>query len=131
MAGIDKMYMSSWKDYSDFKKWCEEQPLLEDKYGNKESITEYVYDYLEEDFTCVELPVFKAPCYVDAYVIRNCPLDAMQSQLKLHYGDSYEDIKAGKEYTKPGRDHKYGKHFKMVAATNKNISPMYHLDLHV
>jgi hypothetical protein len=99
MAAIDKMYLRKWEDYVEFKKWCEAQPPLTDKYGKKERITEYLYEY-DEPFTR-EMPVFMAPCYVDAYVIRNCPLEEMQKELKLHYGQSYDEIKAGKLYNKP------------------------------
>ena len=35
MAAIDKIYVNSWDEYIQFKKWCEEQPPLLDKYGKK------------------------------------------------------------------------------------------------
>lgn len=108
------MYLRKWEDYVEFKKWCEAQPPLVDKYGKKERITEYLYEY-DEPFTR-EMPVFKAPCYVDAYVIKNCPLEEMQKELRLHYSSAYDDIKAGKMYASPRTDINYvpGRHVKML-----------------
>lgn len=84
MAAIDKIYVSNWKEYQQFKEWCEQQPALEDKYGRKVAITSYLYKYDEPwlDFH----PIFNAPCYVDAYIIRNCPFDFIQKELMVNYG---------------------------------------------
>lgn len=118
MAAIDKMYVSSYKDYIEFKEWCKKQPPMVDKYRNKESICEYLYNYWEEqDFKDRKsLPIFNAPYYIDAYVIRNCPLEFMQKELELHYGDSYEQIKCGKLYSKPETEKTYisGTHFRCM-----------------
>ena len=131
MAGIDKMFLRKWEDYVEFKKWCEAQPQLIDKYGKKERITEYLYQY-DEPFTR-EMPVFMAPCYVDAYVIRNCPLEEMQKELKLHYGQSYEDIKAGKLYIKPTTDSIYyiGRHVTMTKWPGKKYNRPVIGNLHI
>ena len=84
MAAIDKIYVNSFKEYSQFKDWCREQPLMVDKYGKKEPITTYLYKWDEEDWKH----------YVDAYVIRNCPLDFIQKELMVNYGHwSQERIK--------------------------------------
>ena len=118
------MWLKTWKDYKDFRDWCKAQHPVVDKYGREERITEYLYDWEEKDFTTGhDHPVFKAPCYVDAVVIRNCPLEAMQNELKLHYGSSYEDIKAGKLYASPCSDIQYteGRHCKCV----RNPGKMY------
>lgn len=126
MAAIDKMYTTSYKNYMEFKEWCK-HVLLEDKYGKREPISSYLIHWEENDFNDnKERPIFSAPCYVDAYVIRNCPLQFMQDEMKLHYGgynpnfgeyaNSYNKIKAGELYAKPSTDLTYevGRHFKCV-----------------
>jgi len=117
MAAIDKMYTNSYKNYIEFKEWCK-YVLLEDKYGKRESISSYLIHYWEEnDFKDnKERPIFSAPYYVDAHVIRNCPLQFMQNEMKLHYGEDYNKIKDGELYATPSTDLTYevGKHFKCV-----------------
>lgn len=128
MAAIDKMYTNSYKNYVEFINWCKEQPLLTDKYGNKESICTYLINiWGENDFNDnQERPIFSAPYYVDAYVIRNCPLEFMQDEMKNHYGGynpnfgeeatSYNKIKCGEVYASPTSDYVYtvGKHCRCV-----------------
>ena len=98
MAAIDKIYLDTQEQYQQFKKWCFEQPPLFDKYGKKVYISDYLYDRDDCDGS---RPVMNAPCYVDAYIIRNCPYDFVQEALMLNYGhwsqkrirEYYEDIK--------------------------------------
>jgi len=94
MAAIDKIYLNNWEQYLQFKKWCEEQPPLKDKYGVSCKLTDYLckYNYPFE----TDRPVFNAPYYLDAYVIRNCPFDFIQEELMLNYG--YWSQKRLKEY---------------------------------
>lgn len=89
MAAIDKIYLTDYNQYLQFKDWCEKQPKIEDKYGKKISIAKYLYEY-RSPFKG-EHPVFNAPCYVDAYVIRNCPFDFIQSSIGLNYGEHTQD----------------------------------------
>lgn len=101
MAAIDKIYVKSWNEYQQFKEWCSQQPLLEDKYGKKVAISSYLINHWsEEDFSDRDRPIFSASYYVDAYLIRNCPFDFIQDNLKLNYGEwtperiksFYEDV---------------------------------------
>ena len=115
MAAIDKIYLTSYKDYLAFREWCEAQSPISDKYGHKEFITEYLF-YYDEPWEG-EHPVFSAPCFIDAYLIRNCPVKAIQDCLKNHnYGDSYEKIKNGELYASPEAEVNYeiGKHCKIT-----------------
>ena len=117
MAAIDKIYVKTWEEYSQFRDWCKSQPKLKDVYGNEESITTYLYKYHEDDWVeDRERPIFMAPYYVDAYVIRNCPLNFIQNELNINYGNYYEEIKNGKLYSSPATSCKYevGKHFKCI-----------------
>lgn len=95
MAAIDKIYVNSYKKYKEFEKWLLEQPKLKDKYGKEVSIYNYFFYWWDDPKYWVNdsHPVFSAPCYVDAYIIRNCPLDYVQKELMLNYGyKTQEDI---------------------------------------
>lgn len=103
MAAIDKIYVNTVEQFKEFKDWCKAQPPIEDKYGKKVHITSYLYDWEDEDLKDKkgDFPVFNAPYYIDAYVIRNCPLDYIQRHLMLNYGHkTEEDIKEMYEIVK-------------------------------
>ena len=85
MAAINKIYVNKFEDYLLFKEWCEKQPKIKDKYGSECSLLDYLFQY--NSFTegkCY--PIFNAPYYIDAYLIRNCPFDFIQDNLKINYG---------------------------------------------
>ena len=85
MAAIDKIYVNKFEDYLLFKEWCKEQPKIKDKYGKECSISDYLfhYDSFKENGSH---PIMSAPYYIDAYIIRNCPFDFIQDELKINYG---------------------------------------------
>lgn len=100
MAAIDRIYVDTWEEYIQFKEWCEQQPSLLDKYGKSVKISDYlITGWNKEDWEYH--PIFSAPYYVDAYVIRNCPFDFIQRELMINYGfwsqerikSFYEDVK--------------------------------------
>lgn len=100
MAAIDKIYLN-YEEYLQFKDWCERQPRLTDKYGQTCTLSYFLYNY-KEPFKGTR-PAFMAPCYVDAYIIRNCPLKAVQKELMLNYGYwSEERIKELYDWIKEG-----------------------------
>ena len=115
MAAIDKIYVSNSQQYKEFKEWCQAQPKLKDKYGVEVPITAYMYRW-DDEFD-KERPALMAPYFVDAYIIRNCPLDYIQEELKLNYGfagsKAYQQIKKGEMCTTPCVDFEYekGSHF--------------------
>lgn len=104
MAAIDKIYLKSFETFTEFKEWCEAQPPIKDKYGREDKISNYLfygwYDpkYWEND-NCH--PVMNAPYYIDAYIIRNCPIEEVQEELMVNYGhwsqkrikEYYENVK--------------------------------------
>lgn len=96
MAAVDKIYVNSYKEFKEFKKWCSEQPKLKDKYGHEMSIGAYLYTWWDDPKHWEKddsHPIFSAPYYVDAYVIKNCPLEYIQKELMLNYGHkTQEDI---------------------------------------
>ena len=103
MAAIDKIYITGWKNYCAFYDWvCNNNHELTDKYGKKVQLKSYLRKFknAEEwageggDSESVTRPVMYNPCYVDAYIIRNCPLDFIQKELMVNYGHwSQERIK--------------------------------------
>lgn len=84
MAAIDKIYVNTWEEYLAFKEWCEQQPVLKDKYGTEVPLTCYLINWSE--WNEGPRPIFNAPYYVDAYLIRNCPFEFIQDELKFNYG---------------------------------------------
>ena len=95
MAAIDKIYVNSMEEYKLFRAWCEQQPPILDKYGTKCKLTDYMFTWTDRDDTDGrDFPVMNAPCYIDAYIIRNCPYDFIQKSLMLNYGyETDEEIK--------------------------------------
>lgn len=102
MAAIDRIYLKK-DDYLAFKEWCKNQPPLHDKYGKEVHVTDYLWSVDDESWKDDNeyRPVMSAPYYVDAYIIRNCPIEGVQKELQLDYGywsqerirDFYESVK--------------------------------------
>lgn len=107
MAAIDKIYVNSYDEYIRFRDWLNAQPKLHDKYGKEVSLMEYFFDYWDKESWFdkngenVTHPVYSAPYYVDAYIIRNCPIEGVQKDLMINYGywsqerirEFYENVK--------------------------------------
>lgn len=87
MAAIDKIYGNR-EQYLEFKEWCEKQPPITDKYGKTVSLMRYVYKHSDNWNGGV---IFCGPYYLDAYLIRNCPLDYIQEELMVNYGHWSQD----------------------------------------
>ena len=84
MAAIDKIYIEGYDNYKKFADWCAEQPPFKDKYGKEARLTDYLYKY-DKPFADTKV-AFCAPEFLDAYIIRNCPFDFIQDELKVNYG---------------------------------------------
>lgn len=98
MAAIDKIYLDSYDEYTQFHDWLLKQPKLKDKYGKEVSLMRYFFDWwddkdswLDENDNDISHPVYSAPYYVDAYIIRNCPLDFVQIAIRGNYGYAEQD----------------------------------------
>ena len=115
MAAIDKIYINTLEQYDEFKAWCEQQPAIKDKYDKEVLLTKYLYDKPSQQ-PDTDFAVIMCPYYLDAYLIRNCPFEYIQKELKLNYGSSYEDIKNWKLYRKPTTDALYeiGTHYTCI-----------------
>ena len=92
MAGIDKTYTDSFKEYKEFKNWAKGKQIIFTK-KQKINISDYIYEWEEEHFTS-ELPIMNTPNCVDIYLIQNCPINFIQKRMKEVYSEeSYEEFK--------------------------------------
>ena len=90
MAGIDKTYTNSYKEYKEFKDWANTQVVTFFD-GHKECIGSWVWNHKEEDFLLYgELPIMNTPTWLDIYLIQNCKSKFVLDRMKEVY--SKEDI---------------------------------------
>lgn len=71
MAGIDKTYTNSYKDYKEFKDWADTQYLTFFD-GHKVCIGNWVCSCEKDDFDYGEIPIMNTPTWLDVYLIQNC-----------------------------------------------------------
>ena len=110
MAGIDKTYISSYDDMVEIGEWLKTLPhRITDDYGNVFSIRPYLGDemycamvsgrnacerYVKEHCTiqddgswcCV---LWNTSCLFDVWLIRHCPVTAIQNRLSEQYSEEY------------------------------------------
>lgn len=60
MAGIDKTYTSSYKEYIEFRKWANKHTVTFFD-GYKKRIGDYVFDWWEEEDFTQERPIMNTP----------------------------------------------------------------------
>ena len=118
MAGIDKTYTNSYKDYKEFKTWANTQKLTFFD-GLTVCIGDWVYDYEESDFTNCEIPIMNTPTWLDIYLIQNCKIDFVLHRMKSVYGEeSYKEFQNIDLTAKPPSDFKQNR--KITIKPNKN-----------
>ena len=104
MAGIDKTYTDSYKDYKEFKDWADTQVLTFFD-GYKVCIGDWVWDLDESDFDKGERSIMNTPTWLDIYLIQNCKssfvLDRMQD---VYSEEDYSRFKTIKLTEKPSID---------------------------
>lgn len=89
MAGIDKTYTDSFKNYKEFKEWADTQKLTFFD-GLTVCIGDWVWEYKEEDFSNGEIPIMNTPTWLDIYLIQNCKSQFVLDRMKSVYEeDSY------------------------------------------
>lgn len=93
MAAIDRTYLKTWDEYSKLKQWVETLGTVTDDYGNRFDLSRYLYNRTEEDFASLsdgdDLSVWSTPRHIDIWLIRNCPLDFIQDNLKEQYSGGW------------------------------------------
>lgn len=85
MASIDKIY-GTVEQYNIFSNWCEE---------NIPFALEHFYDPKHQSGTNGEYIISNFPSAIDYWLIDNCPLEFVQSRLRVQYCDVYESLDAG------------------------------------
>lgn len=84
MAYIDKCYLESYSDYKALVDWSFGKTYITPR-GSKITVSDYLSDYKEEDFSGHELPVFNSPTHLDNYLYHNCPLPFIRKWLESRY----------------------------------------------
>jgi hypothetical protein len=93
MAGIDKTYTNSYKDYREFKDWANKQKLTFFD-GHYVCIGDWVWYYEEEDFNSGEIPIMNTPIWLDIYLIQNCKSQFVLDRMREVYDEAtYEYFK--------------------------------------
>jgi len=104
MAGIDKTYTDSYKEYKEFKTWADTQVLIFFD-GHKERIGDWVWNYEEKDFQNGEIPIMNTPTWLDIYLIQNCKNDFVLNRMKSVYGkNSYKEYQTVDLTAKPPKE---------------------------
>jgi hypothetical protein len=106
MAGIDKTYTDSYKDYKEFKDWADNQTLTYFN-GHKVCIGDWVWKREKEDFSNGEIPIMNTPTWIDIYLIQNCKIGFILNRMKSIYGkESYKEFQSIDLTATPSRDFK-------------------------
>lgn len=71
MAGIDKTYTNSYKEYKEFKDWADKQHITFFD-GHSVCVGDWVWNCEKEDFDFGEIPIMNTPTWLDVYLIQNC-----------------------------------------------------------
>lgn len=99
MAGIDKTYTNSYKDYKEFKDWADKQ-IITFFDGHKECIGDWVWNYEKEDFDNGEIPIMNTPTWLDIYLIQNCKNKFVIERMKDVYSEHFEEYQKLTDLTK-------------------------------
>ena len=96
MAGIDKTYVSSFKEYNEIREWSKHTHV---KYLNGLVDKEPLYNWLyyphltEEDFKDnKEYVLWNTSQAIDIFLARNCPFKLVQDRLHEQYPHSYDNL---------------------------------------
>ena len=91
MAGIDKTYIKSYKDYKKVLDWCKNIDVVIDDYGNKIQPYSWLYNpnLTENDFNKdknnKQHIIWNTTLIQDLYLIRHCPCKIVQKRMREVY----------------------------------------------
>jgi hypothetical protein len=118
MAGIDKTYTDSYKDYKKFKDWADTQKLTFFD-GLTVCIGDWVWQHDEEDFENGEISIMNTPTWLDIYLIQNCKVDFVLDRMQSVYSEeSYKKFQTIDLTAKPPIDFKQNR--KIIIRPGKN-----------
>lgn len=124
MAGIDKTYTNSYKDYIDLINWARKYTFTCPN-GTIVDISKSIYNWTEEDFIKAtdegySLPIMNTSSSTDYFLIKCCPLQFVQDRMKDVYDDEYDEIKNNiSPYDTFSKEGKYGTHCKLISSPKK------------
>lgn len=98
MAGIDKTYTDSYKDYKEFVDWAvgKEVVFHYGKKTHKVRVNNFIYEWSKEDFDGRELPIMNTPTWLDKYLYDNCPCKFVLERFEEVYPSGHlKDIVIG------------------------------------
>lgn len=95
MAGIDKTYCSTYKEYLDLVNWAEKTTFI-----CPNGLTINPLDFInlsitEKNFKHFPIPVMNTSQEVDYFLIKYCPCEFVQNTMKKVYGTFYNEVKQG------------------------------------
>ncbi len=123
MAGIDKTYTDSYKDYREFKDWADCQKLTFFD-GLTVCIGDWVWDYEEKHFSNGEVPIMNTPTWLDIYLIQKCKSQFVLDRMEDVYDkESFERFKTIDLTAKPPVDFQQGRKIK-ISRTNDSKFPL-------
>lgn len=95
MAGIDKTYCKSYKEYSDLINWAKET-VFTCPNGLKLYPNNYIYYWNKNIFNDKDyIPVMNTPEVLDYFLIKYCPFEFVQNTMKKAYTTFYNEVKQG------------------------------------
>ena len=97
MAGIDKTYIKTVKEYRELYEWCKSVGTVTDDYGNRIIPMDYLIPESEENVSewlkslgdDAEIPIWNTDCIFDLYLIRYCPIKFVQDRMNEVYDEKY------------------------------------------
>ena len=93
MAAIDRMYLKTWDEYQELKRWIDSVGVVHDDFGNTFCLSNYLWPRTQKDFERLkkgdDLSIWSLPKYIDIWLIRNCPLEFIQENLREQYSGGW------------------------------------------
>jgi hypothetical protein len=94
MAGIDKTYVKSLKEWREIEDWAKDKVIVSDYADEYVFLIEYIPEYTDEEIEkwiqqAGEVPIWNTGTFVDVWLMKNCPLEIIQNRLKEQYGEEY------------------------------------------
>lgn len=89
MAAIDKIYVRHYKDYITFLNWAKHK-IYKCPNGMLIKVYDYCYtSWTEENFLETARPIANTPIALDYFLIKDCPFNFIQDNLRYMYDDEY------------------------------------------
>lgn len=112
MASIDKTYTDSYRDYMEFVEWSRDKTVVFWT-GLQEKVSSYIYHY---DDIKTEVPIMNSPLWLDAFLLKHCPVKFVTDRIKEVYSILPEDF----SFDKPD-DCKQNRRVKIIPLTTKTV----------